>query len=116
MTDSQNHTQLLGVQGLHSGYGLSQVLFGVDLHIKPGEILGVLGRNGMGKTTLVRSVMGLIKPTQGHVQFSGLPITGLPANRIALQGIALVPEGRQVFGNLSVQEHLSTFAARAKTA
>ena len=108
------HTKLLDVQHLCSGYGISQVLFDVDMHIKPGEILGVLGRNGMGKTTLVRSIMGLIKPARGHVHFCGAPITGLPSNRIALQGIALVPEGRQVFGNLSVLEHLSTFCRAGK--
>lgn len=114
MTNPQNHADLLGVQGLCSGYGLSQVLFGVDLHIKPGEILGVLGRNGMGKTTLVRSIMGLIKPNHGQIHFCGAPIMGLPSNRIALLGIALVPEGRQVFGNLSVLEHLSTFCRPGK--
>ena len=114
MTNLPNPSELLGVQGLCAGYGLSQVLFGVDLHIKPGEILGVLGRNGMGKTTLVRSIMGLIKPTQGQIHFCGSPITGLPPNSIALQGVALVPEGRQVFGNLSVLEHLSTFCRPGK--
>lgn len=109
MTGPQSHRELLDVQGLCSGYGLSQVLFGVDLHIRQGEILGVLGRNGMGKTTLVRSIMGLVKPTQGQVHFCGAPIAGLLPNQVAQRGIALVPEGRQVFGNLSVMEHLTTF-------
>ena len=114
MIQPPNPPELLGVQGLCAGYGLSQVLFGVDLHIKPGEILGVLGRNGMGKTTLVRSIMGLIKPSQGRIHFCGSPITDMPPNRIALQGVALVPEGRQVFGNLSVLEHLGTFCRPGK--
>ena len=114
MIQPPNPPELLGVQGLCAGYGLSQVLFGVDLHIKPSEILGVLGRNGMGKTTLVRSIMGLIKPSQGRIHFCGSPITDMPPNRIALQGVALVPEGRQVFGNLSVLEHLGTFCRPGK--
>ncbi len=102
-------SQLLRVEGLCSGYGRSQVLFGMELQIGPGEIVGLLGRNGMGKTTFVRSVMGLIKPTQGQVVFGGLSMTGMAAHRVARQGIALVPEGRQVFGNLSVLEHLTAF-------
>ena len=104
---------LLGVQGLCSGYGLSQVLYGVDLRIGEGEIVGVLGRNGMGKTTLVRSIMGLLKPTQGAIRFRGADVMGLPPHKIARQGIALVPEGRQVFGNLSVMEHLTAFSRDA---
>ena len=102
-------SQLLRVEGLCSGYGRSQVLFGMELQIGPGEIVGLLGRNGMGKTTFVRSVMGLIKPTQGQVVFGGLSMTGMAAHRVARHGIALVPEGRQVFGNLSVLEHLTAF-------
>jgi branched-chain amino acid transport system ATP-binding protein len=101
---------LLQVQGLCSGYGRSQVLFGVDLRVAEGEILGVLGRNGMGKTTLVRSVMGLLRPTAGAIALAGESILGLPAHRVARRGIALVPEGRQVFGNLSVLEHLTAFS------
>jgi branched-chain amino acid transport system ATP-binding protein len=101
--------ELLRVEGLCAGYGLSQVLFGVALHVGEGEILGVLGRNGMGKTTLVRTVLGLIKPTAGAVVFAGSPITALAPHRVARHGIAVVPEGRQVFGNLSVLEHLTAF-------
>jgi branched-chain amino acid transport system ATP-binding protein len=100
---------LLRVQGLCSGYGRSQVLFGVDLQVGDGEIVGLLGRNGMGKTTLVRSVMGLLKPGAGQIEFRGRAIAGLPAHKVARHGIALVPEGRQVFGNLSVLEHLTAF-------
>ena len=100
---------LLEVRGLHAGYGRSEVLFGIDLAIGPGEIVGVLGRNGMGKTTLVRAVMGLLAPSAGSVRFADREITGWPANRVARTGIALVPEGRQVFPNLTVEEHLSAF-------
>jgi branched-chain amino acid transport system ATP-binding protein len=100
---------LLEVRAVHAGYGRSEVLFGIDLAIGPGEIVGVLGRNGMGKTTLVRAVMGLLAPSAGDVRFAGREITGWPANRVARAGIALVPEGRQVFANLSVDEHLTAF-------
>jgi branched-chain amino acid transport system ATP-binding protein len=104
---------LLRVEALCSGYGRSQVLFGVDLDIREGEIVGLLGRNGMGKTTLVRSVMGIIKPTSGAIQFNGHGIMGLASHKVARQGIALVPEGRQLFGNLSVEEHLTAFSRGA---
>lgn len=109
MNMPQAQPELLRIQDLCSGYGLGQVLFGIDLHIGQGEIVGLLGRNGMGKTTLVRSVMGFIKPTQGQILFGNRPILGLPPHRVAQQGIALVPEGRQVFNNLSVEEHLTAF-------
>jgi branched-chain amino acid transport system ATP-binding protein len=101
--------QLLRVQALHAGYGRTPVLFGVDLQLGPGEIVGLLGRNGMGKTTLVRTVMGLIAPSAGAIEFSGVSIAAWPAHRVARLGLALVPEGRQVFGNLTVDEHLSAF-------
>ena len=100
---------LLEVRGLHAGYGASEVLFGIDLAIGAGEIVGVLGRNGMGKTTLVRSIMGLVRPSAGEIAFAGRSLTGWAPNRIARAGIGLVPEGRQVFANLSVSEHLSAF-------
>jgi len=100
---------LLQVQGLHAGYERSPVLFGVDLQVGRGEIVGLLGRNGMGKTTLVRSVMGLLPTSAGTVTVAGRSMTGQPAHRVARQGLALVPEGRQVFANLSVEEHLTAF-------
>jgi len=100
---------LLDVAGVHAGYGASEVLFGIDLAVARGEIVGVLGRNGMGKTTLVRTVMGLVRPSAGTIAFAGRAIAGLAPNRVARSGIALVPEGRQVFPNLSVEEHLSAF-------
>jgi len=101
---------LLDVQGISAGYGRSPVLFDISLQVAPGEIVGLLGRNGMGKTTLVRTVMGLIQPSAGRITFAGCGVTGQPAHRIARQGVALVPEGRQVFGNLDVEEHLTAFA------
>jgi branched-chain amino acid transport system ATP-binding protein len=103
---------LLRVQGLETAYGASQVLFGVDLEVRAGEVVGLLGRNGMGKTTLIRSVMGLAKPRAGEVAFGGRAVRGASADAIARLGVALVPEGRQVFPNLSVDEHLTAFAAR----
>ncbi|MEJ8835348.1 ABC transporter ATP-binding protein [Ramlibacter sp. AN1133] len=101
---------MLAVRGLCAGYGRSQVLFGVDLDLQAGEILGLLGRNGMGKTTLVRTVMGLLPTLQGRVDFEGQPLTGLKPHQVARRGIALVPEGRQLFPNLTVEEHLTAFA------
>lgn len=102
---------LLEVDHLHAGYGLSQVLFGIDLSIRDGEVATVLGRNGMGKSTAIKTIMGLIKPNSGTVRFHGQTITGLTTDRIARAGIALVPEGRQIFRNLSVRENLVAFVA-----
>jgi len=107
---------LLAVEAVHAGYGASRVLFGVDLEVAPGEIVGVLGRNGMGKTTLVRTVTGLLAPSAGSIAFDGIAIRGWPANRVARRGIALVPEGRQVFPNLTVREHLGAFARAPRDA
>jgi branched-chain amino acid transport system ATP-binding protein len=103
---------LLRVAGLETAYGASQVLFGIDLDVRPGEVVGLLGRNGMGKTTLVRSVLGLVRSRAGSVAFDGREVRGMPPDRIARMGLGVVPEGRQVFPNLSVDEHLSAFAAR----
>ena len=100
---------LLEVQDLHAGYGTSPVLFGAGLTVGAGEIVGLLGRNGMGKTTLVRCIVGLLKTTQGSVRFGGAAIDREPPHRISHAGIALVPEGRQVFANLTVHEHLAAF-------
>jgi branched-chain amino acid transport system ATP-binding protein len=103
---------LLEVDGLETAYGTSQVLFGVNLAIAPGEVTTLLGRNGMGKTTTVRSVLGLTPSRSGQVRFLGHRIDGLAPDRIARMGLAVVPEGRQIFPNLSVQENLVAFAAR----
>jgi len=103
---------LLRVAALETAYGASQVLFGVDLEVRAGEVVGLLGRNGMGKTTLVRSIMGLVRARAGSVTFDGREVRGQPPDRIARLGLAVVPEGRQVFPNLSVHEHLTAFSAR----
>jgi branched-chain amino acid transport system ATP-binding protein len=101
---------LLEVENLETAYGTSQVLFGLSLQIRPGEAVTLLGRNGMGKTTTVRSILGLTRPFKGSIAFRGERIDRLPPDRIARMGIALVPEGRQIFPNLSVREHLVAFA------
>ena len=100
---------LLEVRALHTAYGTSEVLHGIDLQVAPGEVVGLLGRNGMGKTTLVRAITGLTPSRSGHIVFGGQAILGQPAHRIARAGIGLVPEGRQIFPNLTVLEHLSAF-------
>ena len=101
---------LLQVQALQSSYGESQVLFDMNLCMQSGEVMGLLGRNGMGKTTLIRSILGLKSVKSGQVIFDGRDITNMSADRVARLGLAVVPEGRQVFPNLSVHEHLSAFA------
>jgi branched-chain amino acid transport system ATP-binding protein len=104
-------TALLEVRNLESAYGSSQVLFGIDLDIRAGEVATLLGRNGMGKTTTVRSILGLMRARGGEVRFLGERIDGRDPDRIARMGLAIVPEGRQIFPNLSVQENLRAFAA-----
>jgi branched-chain amino acid transport system ATP-binding protein len=101
---------LLEVQELETAYGTSQVLFGLSMNIHEGGFVTLLGRNGMGKTTTVRSIMGLTRSFKGSIAFRGERIERLPPDRIARLGIALVPEGRQIFPNLSVHEHLVAFA------
>jgi branched-chain amino acid transport system ATP-binding protein len=103
-------TALLEVRNLESAYGSSQVLFGIDLDIRAGEVATLLGRNGMGKTTTVRSILGLMRAKGGEVRFLGERIDGRDPDRIARMGLAIVPEGRQIFPNLSVQENLLAFA------
>lgn len=102
---------LLQVRDVRSAYGESQVLFGMDLSLQPGEVMGLLGRNGMGKTTLIRCILGLKSVQSGQVVFDGRDITNQTADRVARLGLAVVPEGRQVFPNLSVDEHLTAFAS-----
>ncbi len=103
---------VLQVEAIETCYGLSQVLFGVSLTIAPGEMVTLMGRNGMGKTTTVRSVMGLTPARAGTIRFDGEDIRTLPPYRIAKRGIGLVPEGRQIFPNLSVRENLAATAVR----
>ena len=101
---------MLKIHQVASGYGLSQVLFGVSVSIAPGEVLAVLGRNGMGKTTLVRTLFGQLPLQAGAIHFAGHDISGWASDRIARLGLAVVPEGRQCFPNLTVREHLTAFA------
>jgi branched-chain amino acid transport system ATP-binding protein len=107
---------VLDVSGIETAYGLSQVLFGVSLSVGAGEMVTLMGRNGMGKTTTVRSIMGLTPSRAGSIRFAGEDICRLPPYRVAQRGIGLVPEGRQIFPNLSVRENLlATAVARAGT-
>ena len=102
---------MLSVRGLQSSYGASQVLFDVGLDIAAGEVVTLLGRNGMGKTTTVRSIMGLLSPRAGEIRFDGRAVQGAAPEAIARCGIGLVPEGRQVFPTLTVRENLVATAA-----
>jgi branched-chain amino acid transport system ATP-binding protein len=102
---------LLSVSGLEAGYDGSQVLFGVDLDIGSGEVVSLMGRNGMGKTTFVHAVMGLLRATAGRIVFQGASIAAEPPFRVAQAGIGLVPEGRQIFPTLTVEENLVATAA-----
>ncbi len=103
----------LAVRNLAAGYGSAQVLFGVDLDVPEGSVLALMGRNGMGKTTTVCAIMGLLRPRGGTVRFRGQELAGAAPHRVARAGIGLVPEGRQVFPTLSVEENLiATAAAR----
>ncbi|MHC2337981.1 ABC transporter ATP-binding protein [Bradyrhizobium sp. USDA 4454] len=104
--ESKNAETLLEVDGIETCYGLSQVLFGLSLTIKSGEMVALMGRNGMGKTTTIRSIMGLTPARAGAIRFAGEAVRGLPSYRIAKLGIGLVPEGRQIFPNLTVRENL----------
>jgi branched-chain amino acid transport system ATP-binding protein len=98
--------RLLELAGVETRYGRSQVLFGISLAIARGEVVTLMGRNGMGKTTTVRSIMGLTPAMAGSIRFDGAEIRTLPSYRIAQRGIGLVPEGRQVFPNLTARENL----------
>jgi len=103
--------KMLEVTGLEAGYGAAQVLFGIDFSVAAGQVVTLIGRNGMGKSTTVKSVMGLIKPTGGTVHFLGANLTGEQPFKLAQAGIGLVPEGRMIFPTLSVRENLVATAA-----
>ncbi len=111
MPDPTTRAPLLEVEGVETCYGLSQVLFGISLAVKAGELVTLMGRNGMGKTTTVRSIMGLTPARAGSIRFRGRDIRELPSYRIAQLGIGLVPEGRQIFPNLTARENLVAAAA-----
>jgi len=102
---------MLELEGVETFYGNSQALFGVDLHMNKGEVITLLGRNGMGKTTVVRSIMGIKTVAGGRIVFNGQQIQHLASHEIARLGFGLVPEGRQIFGNLTVKENLVATAA-----
>jgi branched-chain amino acid transport system ATP-binding protein len=99
---------LLALDGIHSFYGKSHILHGVSLRVGPGEVVALLGRNGVGKSTTLKAIIGLVKPSEGRVLFEGRPITGLAPDRAARLGIAYVPEERRIFRLLTVTENLRT--------
>jgi branched-chain amino acid transport system ATP-binding protein len=107
--------RLVEAHGLHTYYGASHILRGIDFHVDRGETIGLMGRNGMGKSTLLKSLMGIVPPRAGSVVVKGRAMVGRPAYEVAQMGIAYVPEGRGIFANLSVKENL-VMAARAGTA
>jgi branched-chain amino acid transport system ATP-binding protein len=107
---------LLELENVETCYGLSQVLFGLSLQVRAGEMVALMGRNGMGKTTTVRSIMGLTRARAGTIRFGGQDIRDLPSFRIAQLGIGLVPEGRQIFPNLTVRENLVAATANRRGA
>jgi branched-chain amino acid transport system ATP-binding protein len=111
MPEQNNGENLLELSRVETSYGPSRVLFGISLSIAPGEMVSLMGRNGMGKTTTVRSIMGLTRAGAGSIRFAGQEIRELPAYRVAKLGIGLVPEGRQVFANLTARENLVATAA-----
>ena len=105
---------MLDVNGLEAGYGESQILFGIDLRVKEGEVVTLLGRNGMGKTTTIKSIFGLVKPRAGSVRVGGKNLTGADPHKIAMAGLGYVPEGRQIFPTLNVEENLRATARPGK--
>jgi branched-chain amino acid transport system ATP-binding protein len=107
---------MLRLEGLEAAYGVSQVLFGITLGVESGRLVTLLGRNGMGKTTTVRALMGIVPLRAGRVHFEGRALHGLPSHRVAQAGLGLVPEGRQVFPNLTVRENLVATAANRRRA
>ena len=106
--------KLLEINELKSWYGLSQALFGVNLEINQGEVVALLGRNGMGKSTTIRSICGLISSYEGEIKFKNISIVNQPSYKIAQLGIGLVPEGRRAFTNLTVSENLTATAVEGE--
>ena len=99
---------LVKVEDIHTYYGKSHILHGVSLHVGEGEVVGLLGRNGVGKSTTLKTIMGLVHPNRGQVLLAGMPVTSLPAHKLARRGIAYVPEDRRIFRFLTVMENLRT--------
>jgi branched-chain amino acid transport system ATP-binding protein len=108
MTAQSSRAPLIAVEQLHTHYGKSHILHGVSLNVGAGEVVGLLGRNGVGKSTTLKSIIGLVNPSEGAVLLEGEPITGLPAHKLARLGIAYVPEDRRIFRLLTVMENLRT--------
>ena len=106
MVETKTAETLLEIDGIETCYGLSQVLFGLSLKVQSGEMVALMGRNGMGKTTTIRSIMGMTPARSGTIRFAGEKVRSLPSYKIAKLGIGLVPEGRQIFPNLTVYENL----------
>jgi branched-chain amino acid transport system ATP-binding protein len=104
---------MLSVQRINAGYGVSEVLFDVSIDVKAAEVVTLLGRNGMGKTTTILSIMGVLPLRSGEILFDGIRVDGWPSFRVARLGLGLVPEGRQVFPNLTVRENIAVMASRA---
>jgi branched-chain amino acid transport system ATP-binding protein len=106
---------MLRVSGLEAGYGVSQVLFGMEFEVANGGVTSLIGRNGMGKTTTISTIIGLVKARRGEIIFAGQAVTGLAPNIIARRGIGLVPEGRRIFPSLTVEENLVATARKGAT-
>jgi branched-chain amino acid transport system ATP-binding protein len=113
MTTNASGPSLIKVDDIHTHYGKSHVLHGVSLAVGAGEVVGLLGRNGVGKSTTLKSIMGLVRPTEGRIEFGGRPIVGQPPHRLARAGIGYVPEDRRIFRFLTVSENLRTGVDRA---
>ena len=107
-TLTESATPLVRVEDVHTYYGKSHILHGVSLNVAPGEVVGLLGRNGVGKSTTLKTIMGLVRPSQGTVRFNGAPISGMPPHKLARLGIGYVPEDRRIFRLLTVMENLRT--------
>ena len=99
-------TEMLAIEGLHAGYGPIQALRGIDLTVRKGEIVALIGSNGAGKTTLLMAICGIVKPTAGHIRYEGRDVTGAESYRIMKRGVAQVPEGRRIFPKMTVRENL----------
>jgi branched-chain amino acid transport system ATP-binding protein len=113
MSAPQTSQPLVSVQGIHTYYGKSHILHGVSLDVAQGEVVGLLGRNGVGKSTTLKSIMGLVNPSEGTITFQGRPITREPPHKVARIGIGYVPEDRRIFKLLTVMENLRTGLDRA---
>lgn len=98
---------MLDIRNLHTNYGSSHIIQGIDISVRDGEVFGIFGRNGVGKTTLLKAIAGWVKPTQGEIEFAGTRIDGLRSDRIARLGVGLVPEDRRIFPGLTVDENLT---------